>query len=279
MFIEDYHTHTSVSPDGEGDIYRLCVRADEIGLKYLCVTEHVELNRFFSPGHYAETPRNEFEVYYDGSIFENAMSNCERVKKESHIVDLSAGVELGQINADIPLAKIVYSDKRLDFVIGSLHELIGKEDFYNLDYKKEDCEMLLEEYFSQLLDIAKSGAYDVLGHITYPLRYMEGEYGYKPDMSKYISKIREIYEAVIDSGKGIELNTSGLRQKYGKTFPDYDLLKIYHDMGGKIITLGSDAHNSIDLAKGTDKGLEMLKNIGFQKISYFKNHEAYDIKI
>ena len=101
-------------------------------------------------------------------------------------------------------------------MIASLHELPDKLDFYFLDYAEEDVDSLLETYFSELLKIAKWGYFDVLGHITYPLRYIEGDAGISVDMGKYLDSIAEIFKAVISNGKGIELNTSGYRQSYGE---------------------------------------------------------------
>lgn len=273
MFIIDCHTHTSVSPDGNGTAEELYKKAEEIGLKALAVTEHCEVNRFFSYDYYGETPRNEFEVYFDGNIFENAMKTLSELKKNQRDVILSTGIELGQINSNYQLTDIILKDKRLDFVIASLHELLGREDFAFIDYTKEDYRPLLDDYFSQLLEIAESGKYDVLGHITYPIRYISGEYGIKVDMEKYYPVIEKILEAVIKNGKGIEVNTSGLRQKYGKTFPDYDIIEKYRKLGGKIITIGSDAHCSDDLAKGTDKGIELVKKAGFKKVCCFIKHK------
>ena len=92
-------------------------------------------------------------------------------------------------------------------------------------------------------------------------------------MEKYYPVIEKILEAVIKNGKGIEVNTSGLRQKYGKTFPDYDIIEKYRRLGGEIITVGSDAHCSDDLAKGTDKGIELVKKAGFKKVCCFIKHK------
>lgn len=273
MFIVDCHTHTEVSPDGSGTALELYEKAQKIGLKALAVTEHCELNRFFSYDYYGEIPRNEFEVYFDGNIFENAMKNLSELKKNQKDVILSTGIELGQINADFNLAGIILRDKRLDFVIASLHELIGREDFAFIDYNKEDYKPLLDAYFNQLLDIAESGLYDVLGHITYPLRYIEGEYNIDTHIENYYPVIEKIFRSVIKHGKGIEVNTSGFRQKYGKPFPYFELIKKYHELGGEIITIGSDAHCSDDLAKGTDRGIELVKKAGFDKICCFIKHK------
>ena len=105
-------------------------------------------------------------------------------------------------------------DNRLDFVIASLHELKNKPYFYFLDYRTEDVPKLLEQYFSELLTLCQWGKFDVLGHMTYPLRYIEGEAGIPVDLSAYEEQIHECLQALVNNGCGLELNTSGLRQKY-----------------------------------------------------------------
>lgn len=278
-FITDCHTHTAISPDGKGTVKELCQKASDLGLGALAVTEHCEVNRFFSSGYYNQIPRNEFELYSDGKILENAMAAIEKEKANDYNFELIAGIELGQINADFGLSDIISRDKRLDFTIASLHELIGMTDFAFIDYTSVDLNELLNEYFFELYSIAVQGEYDVLGHITYPFRYIEGEYGIEVNIDEYIYQIEEILNTVIRRNKGIELNTSGLRQKYGDFLPSAKILEKYHELGGRIITVGSDAHCAEDLASGTEEGTELLREIGFKEICYYKKHRPVFVKI
>jgi histidinol-phosphatase (PHP family) len=193
--------------------------------------------------------------------------------------NLICGLELGQPLADIEVTERILSDSRLDFVIASMHELPEHDDFAFLNYTKDNAAMLLEKNFNEILKIAKWGKYDVLGHITYALRYIQGEQGIEVDMLPYREIISEIFKAVIENGKGIEINTSGLRQKYGKTFPTFDYIKMYHDMGGEIITIGSDSHKTADLAKGVAEGIQLAQQAGFKRIAYFKNRKPHFLNI
>ena len=124
-------------------------------------------------------------------------------------------------------AENILSDTRLDFVIGSMHELPGHDDFAFLDYSHENIPNLLEEYFNEIYKMCKWGKFDVLGHLTYALRYIQGEQNIKVDMKPYEEIIRQILKTIIQNGCGIEINTSGLYQKYGKTFPDFKYIKLY----------------------------------------------------
>ena len=89
------------------------------------------------------------------------------------------------------------------------------------------------------------------------------------DLSKHRERIDAIFQALIGKGKALELNTSGLRQKIGRTLPDLPLLRRYRELGGRLVTLGSDAHRTEDLAKGIDGGMELLKEAGFGEFALY----------
>lgn len=271
MLPMDCHTHTKLSPDGTGTVQQLCDRAAELGLPVLAVTEHVEMNRFFSQAHYGIQPRNEWEVFDHAAVLEQSLETLSAAKAQAaqQGVMLLCGMEMGQPNTDFGLSEAAAKDVRLDFVIASLHELLEQPDFFCLNYHKESVLTLLEDYFSQLYDICRWGKFDVLGHLTYPLRYMEGEAGIPVDLTLFEEQIRACFRALIENGRGIELNTSGFRQKYGKPFPTLEYLRLYRELGGEILTFGSDAHCAEDLGKGIAEGERLAKAAGFENACYF----------
>ncbi len=280
MLLTDCHTHTEISPDSQAALSAMCRRAQELHLQAYAVTDHIELCRWYSQGYYQTMPRNEEDFFdyaarWERSVQQNLLARDLLAGK----MQLINGIELGEPNADFGLAQSLYQDKRLDFVIASLHELPDQLDFYFLDYQKENPDALLEDYFSILLEISRKNCFDVLGHVTYPLRYIAGEAGIKINMQKYTDMLAECFRNVIHQHKGIELNTSGYRQKYGRPFPDEDLLKLYRDLGGKILTLGSDAHQPADLGGGIAQGQELARSCGFDQICYFLHHEPHFIKL
>ena len=275
----DCHTHTEISPDSEARLPAMLDAARKADLFAYAVTDHIELTRWYPQGYYKAHPRNEEDFFDYADRFERAMQQNLRAKEEASGLTFINGIELGEPDVDFVLAERIYRDVRLDFVIASLHELQGKLDFYFLDYANEDVDALLERYFATLLTIAEHDCYDVLGHITYPLRYIEGDAGIPVDTAKYRDMIAEIFKAVIAHGKGIELNTSGYRQTYGKPFPDGELLKLYRDLGGKILTLGSDAHRPEDVAGGIAEGAALARSVGFDRICYYLRHDPCYITI
>lgn len=273
----DCHTHSSFSPDASDSLESMVKRAQELELAAYAVTDHCDVN-FWDK---AENDNIIDADMYDAG--EYALKSVQAVSELKEYYDnLICGIELGQPLQNLAKAELVVSDPRIDFVIGSHHMNKNENDFYYLEYNKMDIkqiETLLESCYIQMLDMCKWGKFDVLGHLTYPLRYISGEYGIDVDMSRNDDIITEIFKTLIQKGKGIEINTSGLRQKYGKTFPDLNYVKMYHDLGGEILTVGSDAHCVADLGKGIADGFEIARQAGFKYLAYFKCRKPEFLKI
>ena len=277
----DCHTHSRNSFDADNDtVIERCERAMQLGLDAMAITDHCEVNRFYEKEHYIIDFEQKYDDYCFGKAYESSMAEITAAKEiYKDKLNLICGIELGQPLSDMDVTEKILSDSRLDFVIASMHEMPKHDDFAFLEYTKENVPGLLEKNFGEILKIAKWGKYDVLGHITYALRYIQGEYGIEVDMNPYTDAIEAIFRAVIENGKGIEINTSGLRQKYGDTFPTLQYVKLYRQLGGEIITIGSDAHSTADLAKGVSQGIEIAKQAGFDKIAYFKGRKPYFLSI
>lgn len=278
MIPMDCHTHTNCSPDSGAALGDMLKKAESIGLSAYAVTDHIELCRFFSQGFYGVQPRNAEDFFDYHARYEASVEAVTLAKSlYSGKMQILCGIEMGEPDADFSLAESIQQDSRLDFVIASLHELQGELDFYFLNYDEKNPIELLDCYFASVLKICQWGKFDVLGHITYPLRYMTNA-GVQ-ELSRWEECIAESFRAVIRNGKGIELNTSGYRQTYGKPFPHRELLKLYRDLGGTILTLGSDAHCPEDVGSGIEQGVQLAKSVGFDKVCYFLRHEPHWIKI
>lgn len=283
----DCHTHSNFSPDGENSPEEMCERAIELGLKAYAITDHCECGTWFDEEYYDKLgitkSEDPFVTYNYRDRFFSGMECISKLKEKYHgKLNLICGIELGQSTQGLEGAEVVASNDTLDFIIGSLHMVKGYDDFAFLKYENMDTQTinnLLQLYFNELLEMTRWGKFDVIGHITYPLRYIEGNGGISVDLKQFEEVIREIFRTLAEKGKGIEINTSGLRQKYGKTFPSLDLIKIYRECGGEIITLGSDSHCVSDLGKGIGDGAEISKIAGFKYLAYFKKHNANFISI
>lgn len=271
----DMHTHSRNSFDAENEtVAERCEAALKLGLDAMAITDHCEANRFYDKSHYGISDSPPEDVFDYRKFYEDSVRETVAAKELfGDRLTLICGVELGQATADDTVAELIMGDKNLDFIIGSMHELPGMADFFFLDYSNMDIHELMTKNFSEILRLCKQNKFDVLGHLTYCLRYIEGEQGIKVDIGRYRDAVAEIFKEVIKNGKGIEINTSGLRQKYGRTFPDSEYIKLYRDLGGKIITFGSDSHSTADLGKGIRRAMELAKAAGFSKGAYYLKHE------
>lgn len=162
---------------------------------------------------------------------------------------------------------------RFDFVLGSLHAIRGMDDFAYVDFSGLNAEVILERYFDELLELCQWGGFDSLAHMTYPLRYIVGKYQQPVEMSRYSEVIREILSTLAQKHLGLEINTAGLRREIGQTSPTLEYVKLFRELGGEILTFGSDAHCAQDLGAGLETAIDMAKEAGFSYFAFYKKHE------
>lgn len=259
-FASDCHNHSACSPDGHDAIAAMCARAAELGLYAYTLTDHCECQKY--------------EERYRERV-ENAWAQMGAARPPEGL-RFYRGIELGQPNQDLPAAEQALSQGEYDFVIGSIHNIRGFEDFFFLDYTREGPEFidrLLSAYWQELLEVIRWGGFDSLGHLTYPLRYIVEDHGIPVELTRHREQIDGVFRALIRAEKALEVNTSGLRQKIGRTLPDLPLLARYHELGGRLVTLGSDAHRAEDLGKGVDEGMELLKQAGFREFAVYEKRK------
>ena len=182
-------------------------------------------------------------------------SAVERLKADySGRLKILRGIELGEPHARPDEAKKLLSERNFDFVIGSLHNLRGYPDFYFLRFERmEEMQLvhIARRMINELREIVEfeynSRHIDSLAHITYMSRYLD-ECGVEFDLTRFDAEWRGLFRSMIDCGVALEINTSGLR-KGGKLMPDAPLVSLYADTGGRLFTLGSDAHTARDVGK------------------------------
>jgi histidinol-phosphatase (PHP family) len=176
-------------------------------------------------------------------------------------------------------AKKFLEDNNLDFVIGSIHNMEGDIDVGDYDFSQLDCQMVYEEYLSWLMKLATDYDFDVLGHLTYPMRYMYQKEKKKVDLKPFEEQFRVLFQTIIERGKGIEVNTSGLFQAINETMPPLSIIKLYKKCGGEIITVGSDAHKLEHVSLTIRQGQDILREAGFKYITTFEKRKPIYHKI
>ncbi len=265
----DLHMHTASSFDGNYSAAEMCASAIENGLSTIAITDHFDVDFF---------ERHNLDVRQKTS-YEGILSAREEFSDK---ITLLRGIEMGQPTYDVPLTEKSLARYEYDFVIGSIHNLREMPDFGDLDYKSmtaDEIYSLLDKYFEEELILAKWNGFDTLAHLTYPMRYIVQAGRKEIELSRYNDITDEIFKVLISNGKALEINTSGLRQPIGKTMPDENYVRRFRELGGELLTLGSDAHFTEHTGAGIDNGYEIAENCGFEYVTYFKDRKPVQVKI
>ena len=262
----DYHLHTNFSTDSKEVMELYCKAAIEQGIKEIAITDHVDLGvvNMYVSEQIVDYPKYAIEV-------------ARLQKKYSNQVCLRKGLELGVQLEYLNEYEAIVKDNDLDFVIMSCHQIDNKEFWLN-DYQKEktpyEC---FESYYTYLIELVKVFPnFSVIGHLDLMKRYSE----YTPQVDdEHEEVIKELLQILIDYNKGIEVNTSGIRYDLTSFHPSEKILRWYYELGGRIITLGSDAHNVKDLGNGIEEARILLKKIGFEYITTYEKMQPFFHKL
>lgn len=259
----DYHLHSHFSPDSEMTLEELCQAAVKKGLDEIAITDHHDPD-------YQDTEINfliEKEKYLkEIEKYQNKYQDQLKIKK---------GIEIG-LQPHILDQCSSYLAQDFDFVIASFHT-VEKKDLYNGDFFKNysQWEAYLK-YLENIFEVIKVyDHYNVIGHLDIIRRY--GSFNYQPDLllNKQAEElIRAILKEIIKKNRGLEVNTSGYRIDGKNPLPSFKILKIYYELGGRILTIGSDSHNPKTITNKFGSTISRLKEIGFKELTTFSAMEA-----
>jgi histidinol-phosphatase (PHP family) len=242
------------------DMIRQAVRC---GLEQICFTEHQDFD--YPPSH--ELTADFFLVDTDAYLQELLRLR----QRYAGQIRLGFGIELGlQTHLTKELTDYVHSHT-FDFIIGSSHVCNRQDPYYPEFFEGRSEEAAYREYFTDILENIKCfQEFDVYGHLDYVVRYgpsQDREYTYE----KYRDILDAILELLLASGKGLEINTGGLKYGLREPNPCTALLKRYRQLGGEIITVGSDAHVPRYIGYEFAKAAELLKSCGFSHYTTFQH--------
>lgn len=268
MYLTDLHTHSRLSMDGQAPLEEMAQAAIQAGLRAFTITDHCDL--LDGDGRRCLT--------YDWAP---ALEQFEQARQAFPQLRLGLGLELGgaAVSPDHARAILAGAGAQLDFVIGSIHnyrECRGGGDFYYTHFTSPQlCHDALDDYFTSMEQlVGLEDCYDVLGHIIYPLRYMERD-GQHITLEGYYPRIEAILRTAIALGKGMEVNTCR-----GRTVAEWrPLLERYKALGGTILTVGSDAHRPGDVGKGVRQAVELIRDCGFTQITVYEGRKPSFIEI
>lgn len=259
----DSHTHTDNSPDANHSAMMLCESALDHGLSGISITDHCDMQDFDVDNYAMRIRQSCFETLKAKSVFGNSLTIC-------------SGIEMGQPLEAPEKANALLDSYDFDFILCSLHALTGQQDFYfnyYANHSVKQLDIIFDAYLRLLIKTIKWGRFDSLAHLTYPLRYMFNKNGETVDLHNHMDGIDEVLTTLIHNGKALEINTSGLRNALGDTQPPAFIIKRYRELGGELITFGSDAHLRSDVGAGLDTAMSYASNAGFRYFAfYIKRH-------
>lgn len=280
--IPDYHLHSCFSADCDSDPRKIIETAQSNGMRSLCFTDHNDLD-------FPDTPDN---LVFDLDI-ENYISTLMNLRNELTSFDIRIGVEQGVMPTTCSTLNS-YSKEHpgLDFIICSSHVVEGFDPYYSElwlypDGTVKDKEKIYQTYFEEMLyNVQHFHDYNVYGHMDYVFRYgpendkrVTKESFAEIYFPKYKELIYEILKSIIYDGKGIEINTGSLYRGMDYAHPHIEILKMYRELGGEILTFGSDAHDLEHIGYGLKAASQMAMDTGFRYYSEFKNMQPQFIKL
>lgn len=263
MKLVDQHTHSNFSFDGKVNAEAQCEQACALGLAGLTLTEHFSVD-----------PRDVSFGFLRKGDYQTELKRLQN--KYAGTLRLGIGLEVGEPHL-VPYQKILAQELAslpLDFVIGSVHNIDGKK--LRLFMQGKSNHEFYTAYFQEVLQMAKTADFDVLGHLDLAKRYGTASLGH------YIWEEQEpvihaILVTIIERGKGIEINTSGWDEDANEPYPSAKILRLYHELGGQIITLGSDAHHTKNLARHFERACKLLQDIGFAGWTLYEKRKPHRI--
>jgi len=243
------------------------------GLDGICFTDHCDLMS-------GQTPGEEIATCY--TDWEKSYREIERVRaKWGKQIEILHGMELAEIPQAPERARQCACAPGLDFVLGSIHAMTGHLDFYYMEYTDlAACRKLVDLYLDENIRMAELDLMDVVGHVGYYNRYMSRN-GMWVDLMDYEEKLRHLFGILARNGRGIEVNTSGLRRNPGPhfTIPELPVLKVFRECGGEVVTTGSDAHMAHHVGSHLAEAEELLRAVGFRYVTVFRARKPEFIKL
>ncbi len=260
-YYADQHLHTEFSGDSDTPPTEQIKKAASLGMKKICFTDHHD---------YDVVSNIDFNL--DIPLYMKKMS---RLKEEyGGKLDIGVGIELGLQEHISDYLNNLTEEYPFDFIIGSVHFIDGLDPYYP-EFFKVNNGRAYERYFETTLNcIKRIKCYDSLGHLDYIVRYGK-KHGLNYSYSQFADYIDPILKQIITDGKALECNSGGISRGLNDPNPGADVFKRYKELGGELITLGSDAHSPETLGCFFKECGEMLKGCGFEYYAVYKDRKPF----
>lgn len=264
----DLHTHSRYSFDGSASLEAMSRSAVEHGLQIIATTDHCDMTNGVEG----------FRCYL--ACEQKRQREYEAVKDMFPGLELLYGLEIGN-SMDLPEeTKRIMADRKFDFVIGGLHFLSDGSDIYKMDFPDEESiDRMFQDYFTHMARMAAYGGFDSLAHLDYPLRVLKGKVSTPPSVKTYRELVDPILKEIVRSDIALEVNTRGAYDWQKRVGPEDWVLNRYRELGGRLVTIGSDAHAPQWVGAGFDLAAEALQRAGFDSYTIYRKRKPYQIPL
>ena len=266
--LPDFHVHTEFSGDSKAPASGQIEAAIRLGMKEICITDHHD---------YGTGSMTPIDFTLDIPSYLSAVRALS--EKYQDRIRVCTGIELGLMMREKSYLVRLADGLSADYIIGSSHFVDGY-DVYDREYFEGRSEYKsYRRYFEATLKrISEMDCFDSLGHLDYIIRYgPEKNRNYRP--ADYMDVIDEILRVLIQKGKGLECNTAGFKYGLGHPHPYEEILKRYRELGGEILTVGSDAHRPEEVGGAFERTEELLKECGFRYYTVFHERKPVFYKL
>jgi len=266
----DLHIHSQLSHDGKAEIKDYCEQALNLGIKELGFCEHLDL-----------FPKDPHFGIHNYQLYKREM---EKAREHYPNLKIRMGLEVTYLPEIEKEIREYLENKDYDYILGAVHlvdegnSTISEQEPAQLYFGRKEKEECYQGFFELVLRAVKSGLFDGIAHLDLVNRY---GLNYFPDWEWrfHYGIIKRIFEGIIKRGMALEINSSGLRELPKRPYPEKDLVKLYQELGGEIITIGSDAHSPEFLGAGLAEVIQELKSLGFSRLSSFERRNPQWIEL
>ncbi|MBR4749103.1 MAG: histidinol-phosphatase HisJ family protein [Abditibacteriota bacterium] len=255
----DYHIHTALSGDNTQSREALADAVLRLGLDEICITEHVDFNP-------------EDTCY---GAFDPAVHRQNGAYMASRGICCRLGCEIDYQPQYRRQIEEVIARCGFDFVMGSAHYVDNLVVFHHDEYFAGKSEReAYSRYFETELEAIRTGLFDCVAHFDLIKRWGSRFYG-SFDPAPYMDLIEECLRELIARGMALEINSAGTRQDPGDFYPHRDILALYRELGGELITFGSDCHRPDHLALRYDEACSLLRSLGFRRLCTYADRQPH----
>ncbi|MEP6755797.1 MAG: histidinol-phosphatase HisJ family protein [Chthonomonadales bacterium] len=253
----DYQVHSFRSHDGLATIREQCLRAVELGLDEIGFTEHKDFD-----------PLDPVVIHFDYDLYGKEIE-AARSEFDGQLI-IRKGIEIDYQRWFEDEIGLYLRQHQFDFVMGCVHH-IDRVMVMSSEYlSTRDRDTSYRDYFRAVTDSAKTGLFDIIGHLEYANR--RGVPAFGPyDANRYRDELTDLFGIMLEKNALLEINSAGIRYHSGGTYPSLRTVELYVEFGGNTVTFGSDAHEPAYLAADFDRAREVARSAGIKQLATFSD--------